>query len=131
MSLAARYSAFAAVAVTVNLGAQATVFSLYHGPWDLMLGMAVGTGAGLITKYVLDKYWIFYDSAPRALSAHGLQFLFYVLMGVGTTAIFWGLEYAFDRMIGTDAGRLLGGAIGMAIGYPVKYQLDRIFVFEK
>ena len=50
-------------------------------------------------------------------------------MGLATTAIFWGTEFLFSRI--DPSGRLiyLGGAIGLAIGYVVKYELDRRFVF--
>lgn len=129
--LVVRYAAFAAISILVNLAVQAVVFSFYHGAWDLEAGLAAGTIAGLVTKFFLDKHWIFYDTAPQALHSHGIQFFFYTLMGVATTVIFWGFEYAFDWIFGGDEARLVGGAIGLTIGYVVKYHLDRVFVFRR
>jgi putative flippase GtrA len=96
-----------------------------------MLGLALsaGTVTGLIAKFLLDKHWIFYDRAPRSVAAHGRQFGLYTGMGVLTTAVFWGTEYLFHWLGDTDAWRLGGGALGLAIGYVLKYQLDRRFVF--
>lgn len=128
--LVVRYAAFAAVAVLVNLGTQAIVFAVYDGPWDLEMGLVAGTATGLLTKFILDKYWIFFDVAPQGLTDHGRQFFLYTLMGVATTFLFWGTEYLFDRLIGGDVARLTGGAIGLTAGYILKYQLDRMFVFR-
>ena len=50
-------------------------------------------------------------------------------MGVFTTAIFWGTEYAFHLIFTTDAMRYIGGVLGLTIGYYIKYQLDKRFVF--
>ena len=50
-------------------------------------------------------------------------------MGVFTTAIYWGVEYAFHLIFATDTMRYVGGVIGLAIGFYVKYQLDKKYVF--
>ena len=50
-------------------------------------------------------------------------------MGLVTTAIFWGFEFTFDAIYQTKEMRYVGGVIGLAIGYYVKYQLDKRFVF--
>jgi putative flippase GtrA len=50
-------------------------------------------------------------------------------MGIVTTAIFWITETAFWLHWQTEAMRELGAVIGLMIGYTVKYQLDRRFVF--
>ncbi|MEL6702576.1 MAG: GtrA family protein, partial [Pseudomonadota bacterium] len=46
-----------------------------------------------------------------------------------TTMIFWGTETAFWLIWDTDIMRELGAVIGLSIGYVVKYNLDRRFVF--
>lgn len=132
--LVAAYSLFAAIAAGVNLGSQwccvAAAGRIGLPPskaiWPALL---VGTGTGLVVKYVLDKRFIFDDRAT-GLKAHGQQFSLYSVMGLMTTAIFWGTEVLFSRI--DPSGRLiyLGGAIGLAIGYVVKYELDRRFVFK-
>ena len=93
-------------------------------------GPIFGTGTGLVTKYILDKKWIFFDPSI-GVAAHGRSFTLYAVTGVLTTAIFWGLEYAFDGLTTDGRWRYLGGAIGLAIGYAVKFHLDRRFVFSK
>ena len=51
-------------------------------------------------------------------------------MGVVTTAIFWGMELTFNAIDSGNRSRFLGAVLGLAIGYFVKYHLDRRFVFE-
>lgn len=57
------------------------------------------------------------------------MFMLYTVMGVATTALFWGIEYGFHLAFGTDAMRYLGGVIGLTLGYIIKYQLDKRYVF--
>lgn len=47
-------------------------------------------------------------------------------MGIFTTVIFWTTEFAF----GTRELRYLGGALGSAIDYIVKYWLDKKYEFR-
>jgi len=125
-----RYALFALAASLVNLGTQFVVLQLYSGPLALTVALIFGTGTGLVTKYILDKKWIFFDPSI-GVAAHGRSFTLYAVTGVLTTAIFWGLEYAFDGLTPDGRWRYLGGAIGLAIGYAVKFHLDRRFVFSK
>ena len=128
--IAVRYSVFAAVATIANLASQWVALQLYSGPWALPTAMALGTAAGLATKYVLDKRWIFND-VSSGLWTHTRKFSLYTLMGVMTTAIFWGTELLFDALSPDRRMRFVGGAIGLAIGYTLKYWLDGRFVFER
>ncbi len=79
-------------------------------------------------KYLLDKRWIF-DDAETGVQNHSRQFSLYTAMGLVTTAIFWGTETAFRLVWQTDLMRELGAVLGLAVGYVVKYNLDRRFVF--
>jgi putative flippase GtrA len=81
-----------------------------------------------VIKYLLDKRWIFYDQGT-GLKDHSHKFSLYTAMGIVTTAIFWGTETAFWLIWQTDLTRELGAVIGLSIGYLVKYNLDRRFVF--
>lgn len=128
MKLAAVYALLAAVATVFNIGSQDIVVRLYHGSYAVTLSIFVGTGVGLVVKYVLDKQFIFRFKAQNA--AHDAKtFALYTLMGIATTAIFWGFEYAFHAIFETKEMRYLGGVIGLAVGYWVKYRLDKRFVF--
>jgi putative flippase GtrA len=123
-----RYAIFAILASLVNLATQAASLQLYSAELGLTIALILGTGTGLLTKYLLDKRWIFFDMSTGA-AAHGKTFSLYTATGILTTGIFWGLEYAFDGLTPDGRWRYLGGAIGLAIGYIVKFQLDRRFVF--
>lgn len=124
-ALALRYSAFAAVATLINLGVQAAVLGIYAGPFHLMVAMAAGTVAGLVPKYMLDKIWIFADRD----GGHATKFTLYTLMAVATTLVFWATEFLFDRLGNGGPLHYLGALIGLALGYWLKYRLDRRFVF--
>ena len=54
-SLVLRYALFAALSMGVNLGAQSLVFMLLPKAWNLWPGVLVGTGMGLVTKYILPS----------------------------------------------------------------------------
>src|SRR3712207_3605133 len=81
-------------------------------------------------KYVLDKYWIFYDDYTTPQREARKVFLYGVL-SVLTTCIFWGFEVAFWRIWETDFAKYTGAVLGLAIGYAVKYTLDRNYVFTE
>ncbi len=128
-AIATKYVAFAAVATGCNLGTQALLDHFYGGPLALYVSLAAGTLGGLVVKYVLDKNLIFYDTT-RGLTRTGRQFVRYALTGVLTTTVFWGMELGFYAAFGTRAARYSGGALGLAFGYWLKYQLDRRLVFS-
>ncbi|MCL4676779.1 MAG: GtrA family protein [Pararhodobacter sp.] len=123
-----RYGAFAVIATLVNLGGQRLVLGLGETPMFYAAAVITGTGLGLVVKYLLDKRWIFAD-ASTGLRAHGRKFSLYSAMGLITTAIFWATETAFWWAWQTHAAREIGAVLGLAVGYVVKYQLDRRFVF--
>lgn len=127
-ALILRYAGFAVLATLANLGVQRLV--LLGGDSGIVFAMAIGAGtlAGLVVKYVLDKRWIFFDEAT-GLRAHGRKFTLYTVMGIVTTAIFWGTETAFWLIWHTDAMRETGAVIGLMVGYVIKFNLDRRFVF--
>lgn len=129
MRLILLYSFFALLSMGTNLGSQKLVFLLYQGPFSLYAGMFIGTGLGLVVKYILDKRFIFRYQTKGHLHNLG-TFLLYTSMGVVTTAVFWGTEILFDALFGGDGFRLLGGFIGLVIGYTAKFFLDRTFVFK-
>ena len=128
--IAGLYAVFAALATAVNIGSQALLIWLYYGPYAVPLSILVGTVAGLPVKYVLEKRYIFNFESDN-LAHDGKMFALYSFMGVFTTALFWGIEYTFHAAFGTDTMRYLGGAIGLSLGYAIKYQLDKRFVFIK
>ena len=127
--LALKYGIFACMATATNIGTQDLSIRLYNGAFGMLISVAVGTGAGLFVKYLLDKRYIFRFRAHNTI--HDTQtFALYTAMGLATTAIFWGFEFTFHHLFATKEMRYLGGIIGLAIGYLAKYHLDKRYVFR-
>jgi putative flippase GtrA len=127
--IAFRYVLFAIISTLVNLLFQYLSFMLYDGFLALYVAMFFGTLAGLVLKYILDKKYIFFHT-PKSKKDDGKKFVLYSLMGVFTTFIFWGFEIAFDALLAFENAKYLGALLGLSIGYIVKYQLDKKFVFK-
>ena len=129
-TLVVKYTAFAVLAIVVNLATQRVVLSVGWSSdgFGLALAIAAGTITGLVVKYVLDKRFIFYDETAGA-AAQSKQFALYSAMGLVTTAVFWCTDTLFWSIWRTDLMRELGAVIGLTIGYVTKYQLDKRFVF--
>ena len=114
----------------LNLLSQFLTLGIYGGVAALYVAMAVGTLVGLVSKYLLDKHYIFYHSTEsRADDAR--NFAMYSLTGVATTVVFWVTEIAFDTVFASEWAKYVGAAIGLAIGYTSKYFLDRKYVFRE
>lgn len=124
-----RYAAFAAIATVANLAAQRLVLKTVTADFRLAFAIGVGTIVGLILKYILDKRWIFFDTT-RGAATHAKKFTLYTTMGIVTTLIFWGAETTFWMIWKTDTMREVGAILGLTVGYIVKYNLDRRYVFQ-
>ncbi len=128
MKIALNYTFFAILATIANIGSQDISTRLYEGPYHLILAVFIGTGIGLVVKYILDKKYIFKYQTSNA--AHDRKtFTLYAIMGIVTTIIFWGFEFGFHYLYETKEMRYVGAVIGLAIGYISKYYLDKRFVF--
>lgn len=126
--LAINYAIFALIATAANIGAQDLVIRTYSGAFNILASVVVGTGVGLVVKYILDKRYIFRFRARSV--AHDTQtFALYTIMGLATTVVFWGFEFGFQHIFETKEMRYLGGVIGLVIGYLTKYHLDKRYVF--
>jgi putative flippase GtrA len=90
--------------------------------------MFIGTLAGLVAKYILDKKYIFYHT-PQNKTDDAKKFILYSFMGIFTTIIFWGTEIAFNALFQSPNAKYLGATIGLSIGYIIKYFLDKKYVF--
>lgn len=128
-TLIVRYTAFAVIATLANLATQRAVLAVDSSGVGFGLAVLSGTAVGLVIKYILDKRWIFYDTSA-GMKAHGHKFALYTAMGLITTVIFWGTETLFWWIWQSDMMRETGAVLGLAVGYVVKYKLDRRFVFS-
>ena len=129
-SIAFRYALFALTATGVNVATQRIVLAMLAGPLGLPVAMVCGTTTGLIVKYVLDCRWIF-SYIHRPAGEHLVTFVLYGLMSGATTLVFWSVEFLFDSVFAAEASRYAGAVLGLALGYTLKYQLDRRFVFQR
>ena len=126
--IAVMYTLFAVLSTAINIGSQMLSVWIYEGPLSVEISILVGTVMGLPLRYSLEKRYIF-NFTSKNLVHDGKLFVFYSAMGVITTLIFWGTEYAFHLVYDTDLMRYLGGIIGLSTGFYVKYQLDKKYVF--
>ena len=122
------YTLFAVFSITINIGSQMLSTWAYKGVYFVEVSILVGTAAGLPLRYFLEKRYIFNFTSQNLIHDARL-FVFYSAMGIITTLIFWGTEYAFHLVYETDFMRYIGGIIGLAFGFYIKYQLDKKYVF--
>ncbi len=127
-TLILRYAAFAVVATIANLASQRLILQFGESGGYFAAAVGAGTIVGLVIKYALDKRWIFHD-LEAGVKNHSRKFSLYTAMGLITTAIFWGTETAFWLIWQTEMMRETGAILGLSVGYVVKYNLDRRFVF--
>ena len=130
LSITIKYILFATIATLANLGIQRIVLS-FGNTFDLIFAAIFsGTLAGLLLKFWLDKRWVFTERSRSDREGDSrLEFVLYTLTGVITTLLFWGTELVFWWVWQTDRMRELGAVIGLGVGYLLKYQLDKRFVF--
>ena len=132
---AIKYIIFAGIATTFNITIQwiaNQLFPFFISDKDLIFWFALflGTFIGFLTKYILDKKYIFYykvESRKKEL----YKFSLYSLMGIITTIIFWGIEFLFEIIFPFEEAKYIGALVGLSIGYTTKYFLDKRFVFVK
>jgi putative flippase GtrA len=129
-ALIARYATFCVLATVANLAAQRLLLTAGDTGTHFLMAVAAGTIVGLIVKYALDKRWIFFDDEV-GVKNNSKKFCLYVVMGLITTAIFWGTETAFWLIWPSDAMREFGAILGLSVGYVVKYNLDCRYVFTR
>jgi len=126
----ALYVTFAILATFVNLYIQWLVFTFITHELVFLLAIIIGTAAGLLVKYILDKKWIF-DYRSINFREDTKIFFLYSLMGILTTIVFWGTETIFYIYFKFDGSQYVGAIIGLSFGYYLKYLLDKKYVFTK
>lgn len=128
-AVAGLYILFCLLSMGSNIGMQAIAAWAYHGPFSLFVAMFLGTGIGLVVKYLLDRKWIFAHTS-RSATHEARTAALYTAMGLVTTAVFWSVEWLFNHLLG-EPYRYVGAVIGLTIGYTAKYFLDKHYVFAR
>jgi hypothetical protein len=126
--IAVLYRLFAGLSTLVNIGSQMLSMLIYSGIYAVEISIFIGTLAGLPLRYFLEKRYIF-SFQSKSIKHDGQLVILYSFMGIFTTVIFWGTEYVFHLIFADDFMRFVGGVLGLTIGYYIKYQLDKHFVF--
>ncbi len=91
--------------------------------------MIIATIIAFIFKYLVDKIFIFKDKTKYLSIIHFRQIFLYGFFAVFTTIIFWFTELSFKYLFSFKNSHLIGAVIGLAIGYTIKFLLDKKFVF--
>ena len=124
------YTLFAIISIMINLLTQRLILLRSTNDFFFFLALFFGTLNGLIVKFYLDKKWIFSDKIKNTKKTV-FQFSLYTLMGILTTLIFWGTETIFWLIWQNENMRELGAVLGLSLGYSIKYNLDKRFVFNQ
>lgn len=127
--LLAKYMAFAALAIWLNLTLQFFSLGLYQGRGSLFIAMGIGTASGLLIKYYFDSYFIF-QSTVELQKNDLLRLIKYTVTGVLTTIFFWTVEVMFHVVWGQPYAKYIGAAVGLSVGYYIKFLLDQKYVFK-
>jgi putative flippase GtrA len=59
------------------------------------------------------------------------RFGLYTTTGMLTTLVFWSVEIAAHRTVGTPEAAIAGAVVGLGIGYALKFVLDSRYVFRE
>lgn len=117
------YFGFAVVATILNLICQNILIFLEYEVYLQILG---GTLIGLISKYYLDRRYVFKDTKTNITGS----FILYSLFGALLTPLWWVIEIIFIYLFGTILAQNIGAILGLAICYYLKYLLDKKYVFN-
>ena len=134
------YMFFAFCSIIVNLGTQFATrvlvkntqlnyINFFNFELGFILQLILGTVAGFVFKFIVDKFIIF-ESSYEGIIHTTEQLFIYTLFALITTAIFWGTEISFKFIFEFQNCELLGGFIGLFIGYSLKFFLDKRWVFD-
>lgn len=130
MSILLKYSFFSTIAMVINIASQRLIFSASDSEHVFIVAILTGTITGFISKYIFDKYFIFYDYSSVVVE-ETKKILKYSFFAIFTTLIFWSTEYIFWNIYQTHTAREIGAIIGLSLGYYLKYNLDKKYVFNK
>jgi len=123
------YLLIAAVSTVLNLGAQFLVVQYWNIPYVIELSILIGTAVGMPPRYFLEKKYVFFFKSNDIKHDSKLFFL-YSFYAVFTTLIFWSVEYMFHIYFSADFMRYVGALAGLSIGFFLKYQIDKKYVFN-
>jgi putative flippase GtrA len=136
------YILFAAISTLINIGTQVLIEYLINISkinlfqlvfiknitFGFFIKMFIATIVAFIFKFLVDKIFIFEDKS-KEIKENIRQIFFYGFFAVFTTIIFWGTELVFKIFFVFSFSEYIGAVLGLAIGYTIKFLLDRKYVF--
>lgn len=128
LSVPVRYALSSALATGTNIAVQKGVAWFACGRLSLYVTMLCGAAAALVVKYFLDKRFIF-CYRPPSRSDGAVRVILYLTISFFAAAVFWAVEVSVQALFSFAAARYAGAAIGLILGYSLKYELDKRFVF--
>ena len=140
------YMVFAALSIILNIGSQYILRvilqilipnfanqKLLSFEYWFLISLGFGTVIGFLFKFIVDKFIVFEEKLTNDkiadLQKTTKQITLYFTFAIFTTMIFWGFEFSFKFFLPGN-WYLIGGLVGLIIGYSVKFLLDREFVFK-
>jgi len=121
------------LAILPNFSNNVVIIGKISLEYWFILSLGFGTLIGFIFKFIVDKFVVFEekltDNRKVELERTTKQITIYFGFAIFTTMIFWGFEFSFKILLEGN-WYLVGGLIGLIIGYTVKFILDRRFVFN-
>ena len=123
-----KYIIFAVIATLINLIVQYVILHIYFGNFSFYVAMISGTFLGLMTKYLLDKKYIFYHITKDNID-NIRKFIIYAFFGIFTTLLFWIVEIGFNIYFEPAYAKYIGAILGLSLGYMIKYFLDKRYTF--
>jgi len=132
---------FAIICTIINLGSQYGLekllspiaifqYTLFSFTLVFIIKLLTGTILGFVTKFILDKFVVFKEQNESAARTFR-QITLYASFAVITTLIFWSFEIGFNVIFKSGIWDIVGGLIGLAIGYTIKFFLDKKYVFKQ
>lgn len=118
-----KYILFCLVSIFFNLSTQ-EIFLIFFKSY--IFSILFGTLIGFLIKYYLDKNFIFFKNSSNSLN----QLFTYTFTAIFSTIIFWGLEIFFLMYFQNNTMKILGGFIGLILGYTLKFKLDYKLTFN-
>ena len=98
--------------------------------FGLLFQMFIATIIAFIFKYLVDKIFIFKDKTKYFSKTHLKMIFMYGSFAILTTLIFWFFELSFKYFFNFKNAHYIGAVLGLAIGYTIKFLLDKKYVFD-
>jgi len=124
------YLLFSLISIFINILTQYLSMFFYRGFLDVEISILLGTLVSVPFRYIVEKTYIFNFKSTN-LKQDSQIFVLYLYYSIITTLIFWFIEYCFYIFFSTNLMRYVGGILGLSIGFFLKYQLDKKYVFIK